>query len=295
MPHAASRTVNASRVDPGSARSGRLFFPASYISPATASGDDPEDTIRTDAAALMYLMWKGPSKRGPMAARDERHAIAAALGLAGLSLLLLGAGAPPAQKTVAGPARPHRSPARPGPGHDDLGRLPPHPGPNWADPSLKPERGFKLAVVGIDFPDQPFVITLPKGSDPFGNPQIDPVPREKVAAVLRRLLDDAERRQPRPDHQRLLDGAVAGQVRHHRGRGLRPLPHAQAHLALRAQRVPPERPDARRQPGRRPHGARLRRALDAPTSAATSARTSTPSCASTRATTRRASGRSSAR
>jgi M6 family metalloprotease-like protein len=37
-----------------------------------------------------------------------------------------------------------------------------------------------LAVVGIDFPDQPFVITLPKGSDPFGNPQIDPIAREDV-------------------------------------------------------------------------------------------------------------------
>jgi M6 family metalloprotease-like protein len=56
----------------------------------------------------------------------------------------------------------------------------PIPGHNWADPSLAPERGFKLAVVAIDFPDQPFVITLPKGSDPFGNPQIDPIPREDV-------------------------------------------------------------------------------------------------------------------
>ena len=56
----------------------------------------------------------------------------------------------------------------------------PIPGKNWADPSLKPERPFRLAVVAIDFPDQPFVITLPKGSDPFGNPQIDPVPREQV-------------------------------------------------------------------------------------------------------------------
>lgn len=56
----------------------------------------------------------------------------------------------------------------------------PIPGRNWADPSLKPERGFRLAVVAIDFPDQPFVITLPKGSDPFGNPQIDPIKREDV-------------------------------------------------------------------------------------------------------------------
>ena len=56
----------------------------------------------------------------------------------------------------------------------------PIPGRNWADPSLRPERGFRLAVVGIDFPGQPFVISLSKGSDPFGNPQIDPVAREKV-------------------------------------------------------------------------------------------------------------------
>lgn len=56
----------------------------------------------------------------------------------------------------------------------------PIPGNNWSNPSLKPERGFKLAVVAVDFPDQPFVITLPKGSDPFGNPQIDPTPRERV-------------------------------------------------------------------------------------------------------------------
>jgi M6 family metalloprotease-like protein len=57
----------------------------------------------------------------------------------------------------------------------------PIPGRNWADPSLKPKRGFRLAVVGIDFPGQPFVITLPKGSDPFGNPQIELVAREKVS------------------------------------------------------------------------------------------------------------------
>jgi M6 family metalloprotease-like protein len=57
----------------------------------------------------------------------------------------------------------------------------PIPGRNWADPSLKPERGFRLAVVAIDFPNQPFVITLPKGSDPFGNPQVAPVARENVS------------------------------------------------------------------------------------------------------------------
>ena len=104
-----------------------------------------------------------------------------ALPAAGLALLLAAAPAGRAQKASGGsmpsidPQRVQEQDAmtwadyRPIPGH------------NWADPSLKPRRGFKLAVVGIDFPGQPFVITLPKGSDPFGNPQLDPIPREKVS------------------------------------------------------------------------------------------------------------------
>ena len=55
------------------------------------------------------------------------------------------------------------------------------PGKNWADPSLVPaKKQFKVALVAVDFPDQAFVITLPKRSDLFGNPQIDSVPRDKV-------------------------------------------------------------------------------------------------------------------
>lgn len=58
----------------------------------------------------------------------------------------------------------------------------PIPGIDWADPSRVPtKRNFRVALIAIDFPDQPFVITLPKHSDLFGNPQIDPVAREKVA------------------------------------------------------------------------------------------------------------------
>ncbi len=55
------------------------------------------------------------------------------------------------------------------------------PGTNWADPTLVPSvRKLKIAVVAVDFSDQPFVITQPKYSDPFGNPQIDGIPREAV-------------------------------------------------------------------------------------------------------------------
>ena len=57
----------------------------------------------------------------------------------------------------------------------------PIPGRDWADPSLAPEREFRIALVAIDFPDQPFVITQPLRSDPFGNPQMAPVAREDVA------------------------------------------------------------------------------------------------------------------
>lgn len=56
----------------------------------------------------------------------------------------------------------------------------PIPGTMWAD-SMEPERDFRLAVLAMDFPDQPFVITLPRESDPFGNPQVDPIPREQVS------------------------------------------------------------------------------------------------------------------
>jgi M6 family metalloprotease-like protein len=58
----------------------------------------------------------------------------------------------------------------------------PIPGVDWADPSLVPsKKNFRVALVAVDFPDQPFVVTLPKHSDLFGNPQIDPVSRAQVA------------------------------------------------------------------------------------------------------------------
>jgi M6 family metalloprotease-like protein len=55
------------------------------------------------------------------------------------------------------------------------------PGTKWADPSVPGERVLRVALVAVDFPDQPFVVTMPKRSDLFGNPQIDPVKREDVA------------------------------------------------------------------------------------------------------------------
>ena len=58
----------------------------------------------------------------------------------------------------------------------------PIPGTRWADNSLVPtQRTLRVALIAIDFEDQPFVITQKKHSDPFGNPQVDPVKREDVA------------------------------------------------------------------------------------------------------------------
>lgn len=56
----------------------------------------------------------------------------------------------------------------------------PIPGTKWADNAVPGARVLRVALVAVDFPDQPFVITLPKQSDLFGNPQVDPIPREQV-------------------------------------------------------------------------------------------------------------------
>jgi M6 family metalloprotease-like protein len=60
------------------------------------------------------------------------------------------------------------------------------PGTKWNDPNAQPsERGLRIAMVAVDFPDQPFVITQPKQSDQFGNPQIDPIARADVPRFYR--------------------------------------------------------------------------------------------------------------
>src|SRR6476660_1585350 len=57
----------------------------------------------------------------------------------------------------------------------------PIPTVDWArNGALPTDKSVTVALVAFDFPDQPFVITQPKKSDPFGNPQIDPIPRQDV-------------------------------------------------------------------------------------------------------------------
>jgi M6 family metalloprotease-like protein len=57
----------------------------------------------------------------------------------------------------------------------------PIPGANWNDPSRQGSvKTIRLAIVCADFPDEPFVMTMPKHSDLYGNPQVDPVKRAEV-------------------------------------------------------------------------------------------------------------------
>ena len=60
----------------------------------------------------------------------------------------------------------------------------PIPGINWADPSLVPDRKFRMALVAVDFPDQPFVITcsqLTIGVTSFGPDRKRGTPDDIVA------------------------------------------------------------------------------------------------------------------
>jgi M6 family metalloprotease-like protein len=58
------------------------------------------------------------------------------------------------------------------------------PGTNWADPSVGGSvRTFRGALVLLDYPNQPFVVTQPQGSTVFVNPSAEAsnVPRDQVA------------------------------------------------------------------------------------------------------------------
>ena len=169
--------------------------------------------------------------------------LAAILGIAGLSLILLMA--TPAQKAGPGalaPIDPQRVQDQDTMTWADYR---PIPGSNWADPSLKPERAFQLARRRDRLP-RPALRHHPAQAVRPVRQSADRSGRARGRApVLRRLLDEARAGQSRPDDQRLLDGAVAGQVRHHRSRVFGPYRMPKPHLGLRPERVRPERLDAR--------------------------------------------------
>ncbi|MEU4291401.1 M6 family metalloprotease domain-containing protein [Kribbella sp. NPDC026596] len=66
------------------------------------------------------------------------------------------------------------------------------PGTDWANPATKGStRTFKGALVLLDYPNQDFVITKPKGSTVFGNPSAEAngVPRDQTAQFYKNFLN----------------------------------------------------------------------------------------------------------
>ncbi|KAI1123136.1 hypothetical protein F5Y10DRAFT_252457 [Nemania abortiva] len=66
------------------------------------------------------------------------------------------------------------------------------PGTTWSDSSVKgSERNFNIALVVVDYPDHPFVITQQAGATPFGNPQpvVSGLSRDEVPTFYRDFLN----------------------------------------------------------------------------------------------------------
>jgi M6 family metalloprotease-like protein len=63
------------------------------------------------------------------------------------------------------------------------------PGINWNTANIKPETELKGALILVDFPGQDFILTMPKGSELIGNPQVDAVPREKLGEWWKNFLN----------------------------------------------------------------------------------------------------------
>ncbi|WP_240197256.1 M6 family metalloprotease domain-containing protein [Nonomuraea lactucae] len=66
------------------------------------------------------------------------------------------------------------------------------PGTSWNDPAAKgSKRTFKGALVLLDYPNQPFVVTQPKGSTIFKNPSAEAhdIPRDQVAKFYQDFLN----------------------------------------------------------------------------------------------------------
>ncbi|WP_068925242.1 M6 family metalloprotease domain-containing protein [Planobispora rosea] len=66
------------------------------------------------------------------------------------------------------------------------------PGTNWADPAVQGSvRTFRGALVLLDYPNQPFAVTQPRGSTVFGNPSAEAhdIPRDRVAQFYKDFLN----------------------------------------------------------------------------------------------------------
>lgn len=65
----------------------------------------------------------------------------------------------------------------------------PIPGIDWNNTDIKPETELKGALILVDFPDQDFILTKPKGSELVGNPQVAAVPREELGEWWKNFLN----------------------------------------------------------------------------------------------------------
>ena len=176
---------------------------------------------------------------------------------------------------------------------DDYRRI---PGTNWADPTVRGSvRTFKGALVLVDYPNQPFVVTQPANSTIYGNPT-DRARRSAGAGagVLPRLPQHAGRTQPRAHHPRVLDGGFRWPAWHRAWR-VRRLPDAGQEPRVRHRRLPARRglPERRHLPTQPAH--RCPRRLDRRCRRGRGRHSTTSSSTSARVRTSRRPGRSSAR
>ncbi|NYI72609.1 M6 family metalloprotease-like protein [Naumannella cuiyingiana] len=65
------------------------------------------------------------------------------------------------------------------------------PGADWSDPGREPTvKKWRAAIVLLDYPDEPFQVTQPKGSTPWGNPDlVSDLPREDVPQFFADFLN----------------------------------------------------------------------------------------------------------
>ncbi|GAA2559869.1 M6 family metalloprotease domain-containing protein [Winogradskya consettensis] len=98
----------------------------------------------------------------------------------------------PAQATAADPFRVVDPQNWENPDHMTWSDYVAPPGTTWNDPARRGSvRDFDIALVTLDYPDQPFVVTQQPGSTIFGNPQpaVSGLDRADVPAYYRDLLN----------------------------------------------------------------------------------------------------------
>ena len=106
----------------------------------------------------------------------------------------------------------------------------PIPGSTGRIRRLKPARGFRVALVARRLPRPAVRHHAAEEVGSVRQPPDRSRPPRRVPQFYADFWMKPGAAEPRPDDQRLLDGAIARQGRHPEDRRVRPLSHAQAHL-----------------------------------------------------------------